>query len=46
MCTIVSEESLYMELLAVEHSGEEPDDGELEGTYIVAVEPYSYYFGK
>ncbi|KAF7375831.1 DUF659 domain-containing protein [Mycena sanguinolenta] len=28
----VSEEGLYMELLAAEHSGEEPDDGELEGS--------------
>ena len=26
----VSEEALYMQLLAAEHSGEEPDDGELE----------------
>ncbi|KAJ7794374.1 hypothetical protein B0H14DRAFT_2621940 [Mycena olivaceomarginata] len=25
-------EGLYMELLAAEHSGEEPDDGELEGS--------------
>ncbi|KAK6991515.1 hypothetical protein R3P38DRAFT_2572131, partial [Favolaschia claudopus] len=29
---VVSEESLYMELLAAEHSGEEPDDGALEGS--------------
>ncbi|KAJ7218393.1 hypothetical protein GGX14DRAFT_390169 [Mycena pura] len=29
---IVTEESLYMELLAAEHSGEEPDDGALEGS--------------
>ncbi|KAJ7601904.1 hypothetical protein FB45DRAFT_1048098 [Roridomyces roridus] len=28
----ISEEALYMELLAAEHSGEEPDDGELEGS--------------
>ncbi|KAJ6527612.1 hypothetical protein DFH09DRAFT_1031843 [Mycena vulgaris] len=28
----VSEEALYMQLLAAEHSGEEPDDGELEGS--------------
>ncbi|KAJ7333203.1 hypothetical protein DFH08DRAFT_966046 [Mycena albidolilacea] len=28
----VSEEGLYMELLAAEHSGKEPDDGELEGS--------------
>ncbi|KAJ6573792.1 ribonuclease H-like domain-containing protein [Mycena vulgaris] len=28
----ISEEGLYMELLAAEHSGEEPDDGELEGS--------------
>ncbi|KAJ7325950.1 ribonuclease H-like domain-containing protein [Mycena albidolilacea] len=28
----VSEEGLYMELLVAEHSGEEPDDGELEGS--------------
>ncbi|KAJ7607997.1 hypothetical protein DFH06DRAFT_1149187 [Mycena polygramma] len=27
-----SEEGLYMELLAAEHSGEEPNDGELEGS--------------
>ncbi|KAJ6628168.1 hypothetical protein B0H10DRAFT_1991676 [Mycena sp. CBHHK59/15] len=31
-CTVVSEEVLYMQLLAAEHSGEEPDDGELEGS--------------
>ncbi|KAJ7470022.1 hypothetical protein B0H11DRAFT_2238167 [Mycena galericulata] len=30
--TAVSEEGLYMELLAAENSGEEPDDGELEGS--------------
>ncbi|KAJ7864543.1 hypothetical protein B0H13DRAFT_1637672, partial [Mycena leptocephala] len=29
---VVSEEVLYMQLLAAEHSGEEPDDGELEGS--------------
>ncbi|KAJ6467928.1 hypothetical protein DFH09DRAFT_814565, partial [Mycena vulgaris] len=28
----VSEEALYMQLLAAEHSGEGPDDGELEGS--------------
>jgi hypothetical protein len=28
----VLEEALYMQLLAAEHSGEEPDDGELEGS--------------
>jgi hypothetical protein len=29
---VVSEEALYIQLLAAEHSGEEPDDGELEGS--------------
>jgi hypothetical protein len=29
---IVTEESLYMELLAAENSDEEPDDGEREGS--------------
>ncbi|KAK7015735.1 hypothetical protein R3P38DRAFT_2543461, partial [Favolaschia claudopus] len=29
---VVSEESLYMELFAAEHSGEEPDDGALSGS--------------
>ena len=29
---VVSEESLYMELLAAEHSDEEPDAGALEGS--------------
>ncbi|KAJ7820767.1 hypothetical protein B0H14DRAFT_3472061 [Mycena olivaceomarginata] len=31
-CAAVSEEGLYMELLAAEHSGEEPDDGKLGGS--------------
>ncbi|KAJ7191799.1 hypothetical protein GGX14DRAFT_380711, partial [Mycena pura] len=29
---VVSEESLYMELLATEHSDEEPNAGALEGS--------------
>ena len=29
---VVSEEALYMELLAAEHSDEEPDAGALEGS--------------
>ncbi|KAJ6613917.1 hypothetical protein B0H10DRAFT_1951071 [Mycena sp. CBHHK59/15] len=36
----VSEEALYMQLLAAEHSGEEPDDGELEGSGVITLAGY------